>query len=194
MKYYKVLKNDGSCCNGGSGKWYLPKKLKDGTWKPGKWMPEIVGILEPCENGYHICRPRDLVKWLDEAIFEVEYDGMIVKDNKCVVRKARLLSKCEGWNDKTARLFAADCAEHVLHICEDKHPNDDQSRKVTQAARDYINGIIGELPSAGANAGVAACGVAAVAAARAEARAEAGAAERKWQTKKLMGYLDETNK
>lgn len=181
MKYYKVLKNNGKCANGGNGKWYLPKKLKDGTWKPGKWMPEIKGELEPCENGYHICRVQDLVCWLDEAIFEVEFDGEIVEDDdKCVVRKARLLRKIEAWNDKTARLFAADCAERVLPIYEKQYPDDDCPRKAIQAARDYANGLISEekLAAAGATA-------------REAAGATAGEAEHKWQTKKLMKYLEE---
>ena len=181
MKYYKVLKNNGKCCNGGSGKWYLPKKLKDGTWKPGKWMPEIEGELEPCENGYHVCRPQDLVHWLGEAIFEVQYEGEIVEDDyKCVVGKARLLRKIEAWNEKTARLFAADCAEHVLHIYEKQYPDDDRPRKAIQAARDYANGLIDdeELKAARAAAWEA-------------ARAAAREAEHKWQTKKLMKYLEE---
>lgn len=159
MKYYKVLKNDGSCANGGSGKWHLPKKLKDGTWKPGKWMPKIDGELEPCKNGYHICRKKDLVHWLDDAIFEVEYRGEIIEDDdKCVVREARLLCRVETWNVKTARLFAADCAEHVLPIFEKKYPEDDRPRKAIQAARDYENGLIdkNELAAAGCAAAYAA--------------------------------------
>lgn len=192
MKYFKVLKADGRCCNGGSGKWHLPKKLKDGSWKPGRWMPKIKGELEPCENGYHICRPQDLIEWLDEVIFEVEYDGEIVEDNdKCVVRKARLLRKVETWNDKTARLFAADCAEHVLPIFEKKYPTDNRPRKAIQAARDYANGLIDakELEAAWEAALVAAWEARAAAWA---ARAAAGEAECKWQTEKLMEYLNET--
>ena len=216
MKYYKVLKNDGSCVNGGSGKWYLPKKQKDGTWKPGKWMPKIDGRLEPCENGYHICRPSDLIHWLDEAIFEVEYDGEIVEDDeKCVVRKARLLRRVETWNEKSARMFAADCAERVLHIYEKKHPDDGRPRKAIQAARDYANGKITKNELAAArdaardaawyaaraaawdapwDAPLDAAWDAAWGAARAAARAAAWAAvrdaERKWQTERLFEYLE----
>lgn len=51
------------------------------------------------------------------------------------------LKAVEG-HDKQIRLFAADCAELVLPIFEEKHPNDDRPRKVIQAARDYANGLI----------------------------------------------------
>ena len=184
MKYYKVLKADGSCCNGGLGKWYLPTKAKDGTWKPGKWMPKVEGALEPCKNGYHICRREDLVRWLDEAIFEVEYRGEIVKDdNKCVVRKARLICKLETWNEKSARLFAADCAEKVLPIFESEYPEDDRPRKAIQAARDYANGkISAEERSPAYSAADSAADCAAYYAAR--------SAELKWQTGKLFEYLE----
>ena len=189
MKYYKVLKTDGSCVNGGSGKWHLPKKKKDGTWTPGKWMPEIEGELELCENGYHICRTADLVHWLDEAIFEVEYDGEIVEDdNKCVVRKARLLRGVEAWDEKSARLFAADCAERTLPVYEKDYPDDDRPRKAIQAARDYANGKITKDELATARAAARA---AEGAAARAAAGAAAGVAERGWQTKRLFEYLEE---
>ena len=211
MAYYKVLKSDGSCVNGGVGKWHLPKKKKDGTWTPGKWMPEIEGELELCENGYHICRTADLVHWLDEAIFEVEYDGEIVEDdNKCVVRKARLLRRVESWNKKSARLFAADCAEHVLHIYEKEFPDDDRPRKAIQAARDYANEKITKdelaaawaAEAAGEAAGDPARAAGAAGAARYAAWAEAEAAgyaawaeaevaERGWQTKRLFEYLEE---
>jgi hypothetical protein len=45
--------------------------------------------------------------------------------------------------EKEIRLFAADCAESVLHIYEEQYPNDDRPRKAIQAARDYANGVIG---------------------------------------------------
>ena len=200
MKYYKVLKSDGSCVNGGKGKWHLPKKKKDGTWTPGKWMPEIEGELEPCENGYHICRPADLVHWLDEAIFEVEYQGEIVEDdNKCVIRKARLLRGVEAWNEKSARLFAADCAERVLPIYEKEYPDDDRPRKAIQAARDYANGKITKDKLAAAwDAARAAAWDAARAAARDAAWAAAWAAARdaakKKQEKRLVKMIKEAMK
>jgi hypothetical protein len=205
--YYKILKNDGSCANGGKGRWHLPTKNADGTWTPGKWMRKLSGELNPCHYGYHICRSEDLIHWLDEAIFEVEYEGEIVEtDDKCVVRKARLLRKIETWNERTARLFAADCAEHVLPIFERDYPYDDRPRKAIQAARDYANGLIDKETLAAAWDAVEAAARAAawdaawdaVEAAAWDAawdavEAAGGAAERKWQAKKLLGYLDGNN-
>ena len=110
MKYYKALAKDGEPCNGGSGKYHLPTKRKDGSWKPGKWMPAIKGELIPCESGYHLCRPNDLVEWLGQEIYEAEYNGKRIDENdKIVVRKVRLLRKIETWTDRAAREFACWC-------------------------------------------------------------------------------------
>jgi hypothetical protein len=78
---------------------------------------------------------------------------------------------------KNLRLFAADCAEHVLHLFEEKNPDDKRPRLAILAARHYANGKIKrpELKSAGAAAGDAA-GAAAGDAAGDAARAAAGAA------------------
>jgi len=64
-----------------------------------------------------------------------------------------------------SRHLAADFAEHVLHIFEDKYPGDDSPRKAIQAARLYADGDI-----------TAAARDAAWDAARAAARATAEAA------------------
>jgi hypothetical protein len=214
MKYYKVLGKGGIACNGGVGKWNLPK---DG--KPGEWMPKIENI-EPCVRGYHLCREEDLLEWLNEEIYEAEGRGNFIrhKNNKDVFPKARLIRKLENWNKKTARLFAADCAEHVLPIFEKEYPNDDRPRKAIQATRAFANGKIGAAAGAAARAAAGAAawagawaaagaaardaawdaaGAAARAAAGAAARAAAwdaawdaaGAAEKKWQTERLMKYL-----
>ena len=164
-KYYKVLGKGGVSCNGGKGKWNLPK-----NGKPGKWMPKIDNII-PCQRGYHLCREEDLINWLNEEIYEAEGRGDFIRDiNKDVFQEARLIKKIVEWNDKTARLFAADCAEHVLHIFEREYPKDDRPRKAIQAGRDFANGKIS-------------------AAARDAAGAAAWGAEKQWQTDRLMKYL-----
>ena len=219
MKLYKTLDASGNSCNGGTGEWFLPTKKKDGTWKPGKWMPAIKGELVPCQNGYHLCRSQDLLSWLNVAIYEAEYKGEIIRDvDKVVVRQARLLRRCEKWNEKTARLFAADCAEHILYLFEEKYPEDNRPRKAILACRDYANGKIDEKKLCAAEAAawdavrdvawaavgaaawasawattVAAAGAWAGAAARDAARATteatAEAIERKWQINKLRKLL-----
>jgi len=76
-----------------------------------------------------------------------------------------------------SRHLAADFAEHVLHIFEDKYPGDDSPRKAIQAARLYADGDItaAAWDAAGA-AAWAAAGDAAGAAARDAAWAAARAA------------------
>jgi hypothetical protein len=169
MKYYKVLGKGGVSCNGGDAKWSLPH---DGV--PGDWMPEIKGELFPCRNGYHLCRPNDLLNWLNEEIYEAEFDGEVIEeDDKVVVRKCRLLKKLDNWNEKTARLFAADCAEKVLPIFEKIYPTDNRPRVAIQASRDFANGKITAAArvAAGAAAWVAAGAAAGVAADAADAAA-----------------------
>src|SRR5271165_6484754 len=143
MTLYKILKNDGSACHGGTGKWSLPK---DGV--PGEWMPEISDV----KRGYHVVKAHDIINWLDEAIFEVEVKGLVYddKEGKGVCESARLLRQLPTWNERTMRLFAADCAEHVLHFYEEKFPDDTRPRKAIEVVRRYANGeaTLEELTSA----------------------------------------------
>ena len=190
--YYKVLNEDGSCFWGGSGAWYLPKGNK-----PGKWMPKIKGDLIACENAYHILRPEHLVRWLGPAIFKVEPRGEVIyRDDKLICREARLLSRLEIWNDRTARLFAADCAEHVLPIFQKHFPDDMRPALAIAAARSFEDGRItrDELAAAWAaarGAGWAAARAADWDAARDAAR-DAQEAETEWQTTRLFEYLKVT--
>jgi len=138
--YFKVLNAKGESCNGGHGEWSLPSKKKDGTWNPGKWMPPIEGKLVLCKNGYHLCREKDLIIWLNVAIYEAEYRGeMIEGDEKIVCREVRLLRKM-NWDERIARLFAFWCAEQVLPIFEKQYPNDTCLRKAIETARLFADG------------------------------------------------------
>src|SRR5271166_2226126 len=157
--YYKVLNDNGSCFHGGNGKWPLP----EGT-EPGAWMPKIEE-LKMCALGYHILRAKDLVRWLGPAIFEVEVRGEILfADDKAVTQQARLVKRFMTWNDRTARLFACDCADAVRHLMKDKRSTD-----AIDIARRFANGAATKEELAAAEA-------AARAAAR-EADAEAAAWE-----------------
>lgn len=141
MKYYKVLDKHGRSCHGGDAEWSLPTQNDDGTWTPGEWMPEVRGNLEPCANGYHVVTLEQLPDWLGERIFEVEPgDEIVHEDNKSVTRTCRLTRECTGWNERTARLFACDCAERVLYLFEARHPDDGRPRKAIEIARRYAEG------------------------------------------------------
>ncbi len=216
MKLYKLLDAKGRPCNGGKGQWFLPKGNR-----PGKWMPFIENLI-PCQSGYHLCRQKDLLGWLNETIWVAEArGGRVLCDNKVVVRQARLVKKLD-WNDQTARLFACDCARRVLHIYEKQHPKDSRPRKCIDVAEQFARGNANrsDLAAARAAAWAAARGAAGDAAwaaaraaawaaargaagdaawaaargaagdaTRAAAWAAAGNAEYKWQTRRLMQYL-----
>lgn len=145
--YYKVLDLDGSAFHGGSGKWHMPSGKR-----PGKWMPAI-SDPKPCVRGYHLCRDTtDLSQWLGPSIWLAEARGAIVADgNKIVVAQARLIRRLP-WDDRTARLFAADCAERVLPIFERERPNDDRPRKAIETARRFANGEVEDAARAAAEA------------------------------------------
>ena len=153
MTYYKVLAEDGTPCNGGTGKWNLPH---DG--QPGEWMPEIAGLV-PCKRGYHVCTAEQLVRWFGPTIYEVECGGEHVEQaDKHVFGRARLIRKLDAWTERTARMFACDCAERVLPIYERDYPGDARPRTAIEVARRYADGNATqeELDAAEAAAGAVA--------------------------------------
>jgi hypothetical protein len=129
-RLFKVLGKGRTPCHGGDGKW--PRR---GVWR------KVDGPLVLCEHGLHLCRENDLVLWLGPEIWEAEYDGeRIDAEDKIVVSKARLVRKVDTWNERTARLFACDCAERVLPIYEKRYPDDKRPRVAVETARRYAEG------------------------------------------------------
>jgi len=146
-RYYKVTDEDGSAMHGGSGK-----------WTRGRWR-SVRGPLVACERGLHLCTIDRLPAWLGPVIWEAEVDGELIADRgKLVARRARVIRRLDTWNERTARLFAADCAEHVLPLFEKAYPNDSRPRDALAVVRRYANGEATkqELATAGAAAGDAA--------------------------------------
>ena len=176
--YFKVLDADGSTIYADSS-WGLPRGDKPGRWEKAK------GELVVCKNGLHLCRREDLIHWLGPRIFEAEVGGgkLIESDQKVVVRKARLVRELDTWNDRTARLFAADCAERVLPLFEKKHTNDTRPREAIEAARAFAD-------SAAYSAVRSAADSAARSAADFAADFAAYSAAREWQTDRLFDYLE----
>ena len=159
--------------------------------KCGVWV-KAKGPLSVCENGIHLCREKDLVYWLNKEIYEAECrdDERINSDDKIVVREARLINRLKTWNEKTARLFACDCAEHVLPLFETKYPDDKQPRRTIEMARKYAYGKATKKELAAAwDAARDAAWDAAWDAARAAAWAAAWDAARAAQSKKLAEML-----
>ena len=160
---YKVLGSDRRSLNGGSG-----------TWTPGVWRSVSLPLV-PCEHGLHLCTLAQLPGWLGPTIWEAEVGGArIDQSDKIVVERARITRRVEGWNERTARLFAADCAEHMLPLFERECPDDDRPRRTIAMARAYANGeaTSEQLAAAGDAAGAA-----------------ARDAERDWQVERLRQYL-----
>jgi len=91
----------------------------------------------PCKDGW-----EKLITYLGKT--EADDDELtiatIIESNG--IQDAIWALRAVDGHDKEIRLFAADCAESVLHIYEDKYPGDDRHRKAIQAARDYANGLI----------------------------------------------------
>ena len=176
MKFYKVLNSDGSCFWGGRGKWFLPRGKR-----PGKWMPLVEGTLSACSNGYHVLTLEQLSGWLGPSIFEVEVKGDgIPQPDKHVYPQARLIRKLDKWNDRAARIYACDCAEHVLGLFEKGYPADKRPRKAIETARLFAEGKASKQDLDAAEAAAWAARVAArdaawAARAAAEAAAEAAA-------------------
>lgn len=167
-KLYKVTLADGNPSHGGSGCWSLPKGSR-----PGAWMPVVENPL-CCTRGYHLVTDAQLLTWLDRVglvVWEAEGRGKRhANSDKAAYAEARLIRRVGVWSKKTARLFAADCAEHVLAIFEEERPNDDRPRNAIEAARAFAMGKID-------------------AAARDAAWAAAWAAEQKYQTRRLFYWL-----
>lgn len=196
---FKVLGPERMPVHGGSGQW--PER--------GAWTTPIQGALVARRRGYHLCRTQDLPRWLGPEIWAVAYAGEVLAcEDTLVVRTARLLHRFETWNDVSRRLFAADCAEHVLALFERTRPGDDRLRRAIAVARGYARGELshGDLRAARAAAVAAAydstyaVAVAyAVADAASDAPADADAyaaaaaasyeAERAWQADRLQLYL-----
>jgi len=112
--------------------WPLPK---DG--KPGKWV-KAEGDLIACVNGIHACTLEQALDWFRPECYVIELAGKVVdEDDKLVARKGRLIRRVGEWNEKSQRLFAADCAGHVLKFFEREHPDDKRPREAIRAARVY---------------------------------------------------------
>lgn len=87
--------------------------------KPGAWHDVGCNPI-PCVIGVHGCRTLvDMLRggWLNEELYVAELRGPIVNaEDKVAGRSGRLCYRIEAWNEQTARLFAADCAETVAHL------------------------------------------------------------------------------
>ena len=84
----------------------------------GRWTEHLdPQQLQPCEYGYHLTRGPQVLRWLGPTLYVAEAcpDHPPVDDSdKLVTCRARLVRRLDRWDETTARLFAADCAEAAL--------------------------------------------------------------------------------
>src|SRR5690606_24052557 len=102
--------------------------------------------LKPCVYGYHLTRGPQVLGWLGPTLYVAEAcpDHPPVDDgHKLVTCRVRLVRRFDRWNDVTARLFAADCAEAALlgERMSGREP-DERTWAAVDAARRYARGEI----------------------------------------------------
>lgn len=120
-----------------SGVDYAPYLPTDG--RPGRWLPTLSGdhrALVASQVGYHATHSEHLMEWIDAKLYEVQLGATIAEvGNKVLGTRLRLTRAINAWGERITRLFAADCAEHVLHVFEAACPSDDRPRRAIKTAR-----------------------------------------------------------
>ncbi|WP_289008369.1 hypothetical protein [uncultured Thermomonospora sp.] len=113
----------------------------------GRWTEHLdPARLQPCVYGYHLTRGPQVLGWLGPTLYVAEAcpDHPPVDDgHKLVTCRVRLVRRFDRWNDVTARLFAADCAEAALlgERASGREP-DERTWAAVDAARRYARGEI----------------------------------------------------
>lgn len=91
------------------------------VWPPpssdAKAWVEVEGRLATCERGVHVCRPEDLVHWIHDELWEVEFDGETQSGvDSLVTRRARLVQRVDAWSEGGSRRFVVACGEHANSV------------------------------------------------------------------------------
>lgn len=140
---YQVLNMDGSAYHVGASYPSIPRV--------GEWMPEITGdFRHDLGRAYHLYPQSGLARWLGPTIWEAEASEPITApDGRVFAQNFRLVRRCERWDEATARLFAADCAESVLHYYEGMAPVAVRAKDAIAAARAIARGEIDPVAAEG---------------------------------------------
>jgi hypothetical protein len=93
-----------------------------------------------CGSGWHCVDEDHILRWLGAIIYEVEFRGEVEQEEKICAHEMRLLRQCAGWNERTARLLACDCAERALPLFEKAYPEDQRPRQAVETARLFADG------------------------------------------------------
>jgi hypothetical protein len=112
-------------------------------YRLGAWKPAIVGELEPCRNAYHGCSVEHLSGRIATDLFVVESQSeWLDGEDKLYTRgPVRIVEHLRGWSERTALLFAADCAERaLLREREAGREPDERSWRAVEVATRYALG------------------------------------------------------
>jgi hypothetical protein len=91
------------------------KFLRDGRvapytgfrWPLGEWVESA--SADPCRDGVHALRAKDLPYWLGRELWEIELDGDVVEqERKVVASRGRLVRRVEAWTPALLDEFADD--------------------------------------------------------------------------------------
>jgi hypothetical protein len=97
-----------------------------GGFGPGEWV-RVEGGLEPCGNGIHACRMRDLPYWINDELWEIELDGAIVAERRgLVAEQGRLVRPVDGWDVAVPELAQSCCLrarDTAVHVLEARRPS-----------------------------------------------------------------------
>jgi len=63
-------------------------------WPVGEWVD--AGGVDPCLEGIHACRLRDLPVWIGRELWEIELDGGLVEQERKVVAPRGRLTRRVG--------------------------------------------------------------------------------------------------
>ena len=129
------------------------------AWKVGETRTLKGGAVIPCARGFHGSPTAfDALQFAPGPMLcLVELRGDVTPHgnpvDKYVARSRKLIAVVNV--ERELRLFAADCAEHVLWIFEKEFPNDSRPRDAIAAARDRADAAGGAAWAAGAAADAA---------------------------------------
>lgn len=112
-------------------------------YRRDRWTRGINPVV-PCRTGWHLARGAQVLNWLSPTLWIAEYDPtwpVVEQFDKLVAGRVRIVEKVERWDKRTARLFAADCAEAALlgERATGREPND-RSWEAIEVARRFADG------------------------------------------------------
>src|SRR5947209_9649189 len=81
------------------------------TWpESGVWV-SAGATTDPCRQGVHACRPRDLPWWLADELWEIELKGRVrVDTHKIAAAGGCLRARLERWTPACAQEYGYACA------------------------------------------------------------------------------------